>query len=66
MKKTSKKLALDTQTVRVLNPTDLQNVVGGTTTAITCTCATVNCPTTAITCGCNYTTACPTTAITCK
>jgi len=62
MKKTMKKLALDTQTVRILNPTDLQNVVGGTTTAITCTCNTTVCPTTAITCGCPS----PTTWITCK
>ncbi len=38
MKKTTKKLTFDAQTVRVLNPADLQNVVGGKTTAITCTC----------------------------
>jgi len=38
MKKTAKKLALEAQTIRVLNPADLQNVVGGKTTMITCTC----------------------------
>lgn len=38
--KTTKKLALQAQTVRILNPVDLANVVGGKTTAITCTCPT--------------------------
>lgn len=61
MKKTTKKLTLQAQTVRVLNPSDLQNVVGGNTTAITCTCATRGC-TTAITCTCGP----ATTWITCK
>jgi len=64
MKKTAKKLTLDAQTVRVLNPADMQNIVGGQTTAITCTCPTGGC-TTAITCTCPKTVNCPTTAITC-
>ena len=38
--KTTKKLTLQAQTVRVLNAADLQNVVGGKTTAVTCTCNT--------------------------
>ncbi len=38
MKKTAKKLTLDAQTIRVLNPADLQNVVGGIATTITCAC----------------------------
>ncbi len=42
MKKTMKKLTLDAQTVRVLNPVEMANVVGGKTTAITCTCPTTD------------------------
>jgi hypothetical protein len=37
-KQNSKKLALLTQTVRNLDPSDLGQVAGGKTTAITCTC----------------------------
>lgn len=43
MKKTEqpkKKLAFTTHTVRVLGQTDLSQVAGGKTTAITCTCPT--------------------------
>ncbi len=39
-KKTTKKLTLQAQTVRVLNPAELQNVVGGMTTYVTCGCKT--------------------------
>jgi hypothetical protein len=38
--KTTKKLALQAQTVRILNAADLGNVVGGKTTMVTCTCPT--------------------------
>ncbi len=38
--KTTKKLTLQAQTVRILNPLDLENVVGGKTTMVTCTCPT--------------------------
>jgi hypothetical protein len=37
-KQMTKKLALLTQTVRNLDPADLGRVVGGKTTAVTCTC----------------------------
>jgi hypothetical protein len=37
-KKTDKKLALLTQTVRNLSSSDLAKVAGGKTTAITCSC----------------------------
>jgi hypothetical protein len=37
-KQNGKKLALLTQTVRNLDPSDLGRIVGGKTTAITCTC----------------------------
>jgi len=38
MKKTMKKLSLKSETVRTLTPAELGQVVGGKTTAVTCTC----------------------------
>ena len=51
MKKTTpKKLALKTETVRVLGANELNQAAGGTSTAITCTQPTAHCTTTAINC----------------
>ena len=45
-KQNTKKLALLTETVRSLDPTDLGRVAGGRTTFVTCTCqATTGCTT---------------------
>jgi hypothetical protein len=49
-KQTGKKLTLSTETVRALPSTDIAQVAGGQTTAITCTCSLRVC-TTAPTCG---------------
>ncbi len=38
MKKTTRKLTLNAETVRTLTPAELGQVVGGKTTAVTCTC----------------------------
>lgn len=49
-KQASKKLTLSTETLRALPSTDLGQVAGGLTTAITCGCSIRLC-TTAPTCG---------------
>ena len=50
-KQAGKKLTLSTETIRALPTSDLEQVAGGETTAVTCGCSALRC-TTAVTCGC--------------
>jgi hypothetical protein len=50
-KTTQKKLSLKSETIRSLTPAEQGQVVGGGTTAITCTCPKTSACTTAASCG---------------